>query len=270
MNGGSSVADGLAKARATRAAAAAAAADWGAVLKVLASEDGHEAARWRCFAHNMLALERRDPRLARLVHNAPDSGRVRLLRVGGQDIPGRQASEGAPVTAAGLPPGLTAQVAAQLEQSPGLPVALIGASSVGLLQQLGGELPSRFGQTRAVWIVEPDYELLRATLMVADWRGAEGPLESVRFTWFTGPSWRGAMRRHLASAMPGAIPARVYGSGRLVEDVRGVLEGHRDCRGGSGAADRAAAGPAGRAGADDGQPVYPGGGAVDARAGRGV
>jgi len=70
---------------------------------------------------------------------------------------------------------------------PGQAVGLMGLGEGHVLIRLAADPPKLFmTQRQAVFIFEPDVELLLACLKAHDWSGADGPIAQPRFQWFIG------------------------------------------------------------------------------------
>jgi len=72
----------------------------------------------------------------------------------------------------------------------GSPLALCGLGDGYVLSALAHHSPVLpLGRHQAVFVIEPDPQLLLAVLLLHDLSGPSGPIQQGRFGWFVGPDW---------------------------------------------------------------------------------
>jgi hypothetical protein len=72
----------------------------------------------------------------------------------------------------------------------GCNVFVFGAGDGFFLERLARDVkPNGIGRVPAVFVIEPDVEVILHGLMLSDHTGPDGPIERENFLWFAGPQW---------------------------------------------------------------------------------
>jgi hypothetical protein len=116
------------------------------------------------------------------------------------------------------------------ERTPsGEAVALCGVGDGYLAQLLAQRPPILFmDKEQPVYLIEPEPQILLQCLMIHDYTGAAGPVESTRFRWFVGPDWDAALERELLDDRYLPVPSVTVGQGydtpRIQERLRVITQ----------------------------------------------
>jgi hypothetical protein len=124
----------------------------------------------------------------------------------------------------------TATLPKLYERTPsGEAIALCGVGDGYLTQLLAQRPPTLFmDKEQPVYVIEPEPQILLQCLMIHDYAGATGPIESDRFRWFVGPEWDAALERELLSDPYLPVPSVTVGQGydtpRIQERLRVITQ----------------------------------------------
>jgi hypothetical protein len=116
------------------------------------------------------------------------------------------------------------------ERTPGgEAIALCGVGDGYLTRLLAQRPPELFmDKEQPVYLIEPEPQVLLQCLMIHDYAGAAGPIESDRFRWFVGPEWDAALERELFDNQYLPVPSVTVGQGydtpRVQERLRVITQ----------------------------------------------
>lgn len=166
--------------------------DYPRIVELLSPAPGPHARTLR-FARNMIALRARDPHTAGVIENTVTTGRVRITtaRDGLESLAlaGMRDNHLCPGGEPTLARVHAERVLAELPD-PASSIALAGVGDGHVLDRLALEPADVVCRQRAVFVIEPDAELFRSTLLVHDWHAETGPLAQGRVMLFVGEGWR--------------------------------------------------------------------------------
>lgn len=149
----------------------------------------------RCLCGNLAALELRRPALYKQLIALPATNAFSVeSSASGRPTLMARRSDGTLVSLAAGPEPLTAAAAllAQLKQATpgGEPVGLCGLGDGYVLAALARHPPKLFmNMEQAVFVLEPEPQVLLHALMIHDYTRETGPITAERVRWFVGADW---------------------------------------------------------------------------------
>ncbi len=157
---------------------------------------GADAEVKRCFCNNLAGLQVNRPQVYQTIVTLPTETRccigsaadgrptIILRRANGERVclsPGNDPLANVSQAIRDLKPAI--------EQ--GLPLGLCGIGDGYLFNHLAHHPPKLFlKMEQAVFLIEPDAQVLLHCLMIHDYTGPAGPIQQRRFRWYVGSTWR--------------------------------------------------------------------------------
>lgn len=144
-----------------------------------------------------------------------------------------QLPDGAVTTLAGGPDPLAAAAGAlpklYEQTSAGEAIALCGMGDGYLSVLLAHNPPALFmDKQQAVYLIEPEPQVVLQCLMIHDLSGAAGPIEQARFQWFIGPGWGDELKAVVGGDLLLPCPTVTVGQGldtkRIVERLGSIVQ----------------------------------------------
>jgi hypothetical protein len=168
----------------------------------------------RTLSGNLAALQTHRPEVyAQLVGlPATEAFGVSAAVGGGRPTVLARRVDGSVVSLSGGGDPLAAAHAARVQLRQATPngeaIALCGVGDGYLLQLLAQYPPALFmDMQQAVFVIEPEPQVLLRVLMIHDCTGPAGPIEAERFRWFAGPAWAEALAAAVEAQPSIGIPA---------------------------------------------------------------
>lgn len=181
----------------------------------------------RRYAGNLAALERHRPEVYRLLMSTPAGEGYELDHASALPTVLRRTPGGAkPIVPTGDPRRNLEQAAAHLKAFGASPIALAGVGDGHVLRHLAEHPPATpLKNEQAVFVIEPDVDLLRATLLLQDFAKSGGPIAQPRFVWSVGPRWHESLLASLAAQPQLPMPTQVLNQST---DAAVVIDRYRE------------------------------------------
>lgn len=189
------------------------------------------------FARNMAALRKHRPAVHALLASAPvtDDCKISQTKSGSLTL-FRKVPDGRFVCLSAGPDPVAAFAQQQAHLDPlfkQLKSVLLSQIGDGLLLQWLAQRHELVSLSphwhRSVYIVDPDTASVLHTLMIRDFSGENGPIESARFHWFIGPEWVSQIRSAFLDDPYLTLPSIAIRNGLHVDTVaKGMAEVQAD------------------------------------------
>jgi hypothetical protein len=188
----------------------------------------------RCLAGNLAAMQVHRPAVYQQLIQLPttDAFGIAPSASGRPTVLARRA-DGSIISLAGGPDPLAAATAtlAQVRKATpnGESIGLCGMGDGYLLQVLAQDPPELFmDMLQAVFVLEPEPQIVLHGLMIHDFGGDDGPIAAERFRWFVGPNWltelNDAIERQPTLGIPGITLQQGPNAAEIQASVQSAIQ----------------------------------------------
>ena len=191
------------------------------LLGALAAHDAASAIQLR-LARNMAALREARPAIYDELTRTPTRSRCQLVQLERGQLSIQQELPGAKPRVLSTSPDPAAalahvmrQVEPHLARAAALSVCGFGDGYfIDAISRLPPPAkPVAPGMQSALFLIEPDFEVITHCFMIHDLSGPAGAIRQERCLWFVGPDWRSKLERALATDLYLPGPAGLFGQG---------------------------------------------------------